>query len=74
MATSLRQRYGKDKLSVVVSRADRLADIGHEDVERAVGSPGPAQFPQRLSPRPAGAQQGSSGHARESQRALPARS
>lgn len=37
MASALRQRYGKEKLSVVVSRADRLAEIGHEDVERAVG-------------------------------------
>ena len=37
MAATLRQRYGKDKLSVVVSRADRLAEIRHEDVERAVG-------------------------------------
>lgn len=38
LASALRQRYGKDKLGVVVSRADRLADIGHEDVERAVGT------------------------------------
>ena len=37
MAATLRQRYGKDKLRVVISRADRLAEIGHEDVERAVG-------------------------------------
>ena len=45
MATSLRQRYGKEKLTVVVSRADRLADIGHEDVERAVGVPVKHSFP-----------------------------
>jgi pilus assembly protein CpaE len=38
MATTLRQRHGKEKLSVVLSRSDRLADIGHEDVERAVGT------------------------------------
>jgi pilus assembly protein CpaE len=37
LATTLRQRHGKDKLSVVISRSDRLAEIGHEDVERAVG-------------------------------------
>jgi pilus assembly protein CpaE len=37
MATTLRQRHGKDKLSVVISRSDRLAEIGHEDVERAMG-------------------------------------
>ena len=37
MAATLRQRHGKDKLTVVMSRPDRLAEIGHEDVERAVG-------------------------------------
>jgi pilus assembly protein CpaE len=45
MATSLRQRYGKEKLTVVVSRADRLAEIGHEDVERAVGVSVKHSFP-----------------------------
>jgi pilus assembly protein CpaE len=37
MAATLRQRHGKDKLTVVMSRPDRHAAIGHEDVERAVG-------------------------------------
>jgi pilus assembly protein CpaE len=37
MAAMLRQRHGKDKLTVVMSRPDRHAAIGHEDVERAVG-------------------------------------
>jgi pilus assembly protein CpaE len=45
MAASLRQRYGKEKLTVVVSRADRLAEIGHEDVERAVGAKVRHSFP-----------------------------
>jgi len=45
IAAALRQRYGKDRLTVVVSRSDRLADIGHEDVERAVGSPVKFTFP-----------------------------
>lgn len=45
MATSLRQRYGKDKLSVVLSRADRLAEIREEDIARAVGSPVGHSFP-----------------------------
>ena len=45
MAAALRQRYGKDRLTVVVSRADRLAEIGHEDVERAVGSKVRHSFP-----------------------------
>ena len=39
IASALRQRYGKDKLTIVVSRSDRLAEIGYDDVERAVGSP-----------------------------------
>ena len=37
MAAMLRQRHGKDKLTVVMNRPDRQAEIGHEDVERAVG-------------------------------------
>jgi len=45
LATAMRQRYAKEKVTVVVSRADRLADIGHEDVERAVGSPVKHSFP-----------------------------
>jgi pilus assembly protein CpaE len=45
MAGALRQRYGKEKLTVVVSRADRLAEIGQEDVERAVGTPVRHSFP-----------------------------
>ena len=45
MASTLRQRYGKDKLTVVMSRADRLAEIGHEDVERAVGASVKHSFP-----------------------------
>jgi pilus assembly protein CpaE len=45
MATSFRQRYGKDKVWVVVSRSDRLAEIGHDDVERAIGGPVKFTFP-----------------------------
>jgi pilus assembly protein CpaE len=45
IATAMRQRYGKEKVTVVVSREDRLADIGHEDVERAVGSQVKHSFP-----------------------------
>jgi septum formation inhibitor-activating ATPase MinD len=41
----MRQRYGKEKVTVVLSREDRLADIGHEDVERAVGSQVKHTFP-----------------------------
>jgi pilus assembly protein CpaE len=44
MAT-LRQRYGREKVKVVLSRSDRQADIGHADVERAVGSEIAGTFP-----------------------------
>ena len=54
---------------MVVSRADRLAEIGHEDVERAVGSQRRAQFPERLPAGAAGPQQGRPGRARQPQRA-----
>ena len=37
MAATLGQRHGKDKLTVVMTRPDRHAAIGHEDVERALG-------------------------------------
>ncbi|MFB3855360.1 MAG: CpaE family protein [Vicinamibacterales bacterium] len=33
----LKGQYGKDRVAVVVNRADRNAEIGLEDVERAVG-------------------------------------
>ena len=38
VAATLRQRYGKDRVSVVVSRFDKLANIGEDDVERVLGS------------------------------------
>jgi pilus assembly protein CpaE len=37
MATALRQRYGRDRLHLVLTRTDRKAEISHEDVERTVG-------------------------------------
>jgi pilus assembly protein CpaE len=37
MAASLRQRYGQGRLNLVLTRTDRRAEIGHEDVERTVG-------------------------------------
>ena len=58
IAAALRQRYGKDKVTVVVSRADRLADIGHEDVERAVGSRVKHSFPSDYRRALAGVEQG----------------
>jgi pilus assembly protein CpaE len=37
MAATLRQRYGQGRLHLVLTRTDRRAEIGHEDVERTVG-------------------------------------
>ena len=37
VAAMLRERYGRDKVGVVLTRSDRQADIGHADVEKAVG-------------------------------------
>ena len=45
MAGALRKRYGSHKVSVVLSRSDRQADIGHADVERAIGSEIAHTFP-----------------------------
>lgn len=38
MASMLRQRYRSERVMVVVSRFDAAAEIGHDDVERVVGS------------------------------------
>jgi pilus assembly protein CpaE len=45
LAETLRQRYGRDKVTVVLSRSDRRADIGHADVERVLGVPVAHTFP-----------------------------
>jgi pilus assembly protein CpaE len=45
VTTTLRRRYGENKVTVVVSRSDRLAEIGCEDVERAVGGAVKQTFP-----------------------------
>jgi pilus assembly protein CpaE len=45
MAATLRQRYGQARLSVVLARTDRRAEIGYEDVERTVGVDITTTFP-----------------------------
>lgn len=45
MASTLRQRFGREKVKVVLSRSDRQADIGLKDVERAVGAEVTFSFP-----------------------------
>jgi pilus assembly protein CpaE len=37
MAASLRQRYGKDRVTLVVSRYDQHAEIGRKEIERVIG-------------------------------------
>ena len=39
IAAALRQRYGKDRVKIVVSRYDKQAEINTEDIARVVGSP-----------------------------------
>lgn len=45
VATALRQRYGREKVSVVLSRSDRQAEIGLTDLQVAVGGPVKHIFP-----------------------------
>jgi pilus assembly protein CpaE len=45
LATALRQRYGKDRVGVVVTRYDETAEIGREDIERVLGVPVAHVFP-----------------------------
>lgn len=39
MAAALRQRYGRDRVTVVVSRYDHVAEIGRKEIERVIGGP-----------------------------------
>jgi pilus assembly protein CpaE len=45
LAGRLRQRYGKDRVLIVMSRLDKQSDISYEDVERAIGGPVAHAFP-----------------------------
>ena len=45
MASALRARYKTAKVMTVINRTDRRAEIGQQDVERAVGSAIAHQFP-----------------------------
>jgi pilus assembly protein CpaE len=45
IATMLRQRYGKEKVAIVLSRSDREAEIGLEDLRKAVGGAVGYSFP-----------------------------
>jgi pilus assembly protein CpaE len=45
MAATLRQRYGKDRVLVVMSRFDQHAEIGRKEFERIMGGPVAQLFP-----------------------------
>jgi pilus assembly protein CpaE len=45
MAAALRQRYGRDRVAVVVNRYDELAAIGRKEIERVMGGPIVQVFP-----------------------------
>ena len=45
IAERLRKRYGKDRVTIAISRSDQNSEIGHEDVEKAVGSSVRHTFP-----------------------------
>ncbi len=45
LSAALRQRYGKERLAVVVTRFDMLSEIGQSDVERVLGTPVAHTFP-----------------------------
>jgi pilus assembly protein CpaE len=45
MAIALRQRYGKGRVSAVVSRFDQMAEIGRKDIERVIGGTLTEVFP-----------------------------
>ncbi len=45
VASALRMRYGKERVVVALSRADRQAEIGLDDVEAAIGGPIKHVFP-----------------------------
>jgi pilus assembly protein CpaE len=45
LAGTLRQRYGRERVKIVMSRSDRQADIGIADVERTMGAEIAFTFP-----------------------------
>lgn len=45
LANRLRQRYGKDRVLVVMNRQDNQSEIRHEDIEQVLGTPIAHTFP-----------------------------
>jgi pilus assembly protein CpaE len=49
VSSALQQRYGRDRVQIVMTRYDESADIGQRDVERVFGSPVKHLFPNNYS-------------------------
>jgi len=45
IAATLRQRYGRERVGIVLSRYDKAADIAREDMAKVVGGPVSHMFP-----------------------------
>ena len=50
IAEALRHRYGKERVSVIITRYDADAQIGQDDVERVTGAAVAGIDPERLPP------------------------
>ena len=66
MAAALEQRYGKERVNVVISRFDARAEIGQADVERVIGRSVTCLFPDNYPIVLASHEQGASAGARQS--------
>ena len=66
MAAALEQRYGKERVNVVISRYDARAEIGQADVERVIGRPVTCLFPNNYPTALASHEQRASARARQS--------
>src|SRR4029453_17606699 len=45
LVSTLRQRYGAEKIAILVNRADHHSDISHKDIEEALKAPIRFKFP-----------------------------
>jgi pilus assembly protein CpaE len=66
MVAALEQRYGKERIGVVISRYDDRAEIGQADVERVIARPVTRLFPNNYRDRARVAEQRPSAGARQS--------
>ena len=69
MAATLRQRYGSERINLVLTRTDRRAEIGHEDIQRTVGINVRHTFPSDYRLALQAMNKGRPGRSRQQQRA-----